>query len=86
MKASQEERNHLRKQLERMQEKQQADANLKVQMMIVVVVVAAAAAVVVVVVAPPVPIFDALLHRRVWRRSRKSWWRCGRNSREAEAT
>jgi predicted nucleic acid-binding Zn-ribbon protein len=27
--ASQEERNHLRKQLERMQEKQQADANLK---------------------------------------------------------
>ena len=28
--ASQEERNHLRKQLERMQEKQQADANLKV--------------------------------------------------------
>jgi hypothetical protein len=30
--ASQEERNHLRKQLERMQEKQQADANLKVDL------------------------------------------------------
>lgn len=39
MKASQEERNHLRKQLERMQEKQQADANLKVEMMMMVVVV-----------------------------------------------
>ena len=52
MKASQEERNHLRKQLERMQEKQQADANLKVEMImmmmmvvvVVAVVVAAAAA------------------------------------------
>jgi hypothetical protein len=39
VKASQEERNHLRKQLERMQEKQQADANLKVEMMMMVVVV-----------------------------------------------
>ena len=46
MKASQEERNHLRKQLERMQEKQQADANLKVEMimMMMMMVVAAAAA------------------------------------------
>jgi hypothetical protein len=41
--ASQEERNHLRKQLERMQEKQQADANLKVRRDVLVQAAAAAA-------------------------------------------